>query len=99
MKTKIFIFLMAIAFGQSIAQNNAHETLLAVSEKHTKELSKKREAEKLPTNKKPNIIWLMAEDMSLDLACYGMPSVKTPNLDKMAASGVRFDNCFVTNPI
>lgn len=99
MKTKIFIFLMAIAFSQSIAQNNAHETSLAVSEKHTKELSKKRETEKLPTNKKPNIIWLMAEDMSLDLACYGMPSVKTPNLDKMAASGVRFDNCFVTNPI
>lgn len=47
----------------------------------------------------PNIIWLMAEDMSLDLACYGMPAVKTPNLDKMAREGVRFDNCFVTNPI
>lgn len=48
---------------------------------------------------KPNIIWLMAEDMSLDLACYGMPAVQTPNLDKMAAEGVRFDNCFVTNSI
>ncbi|MCR9064005.1 MAG: sulfatase [Cytophagales bacterium] len=48
---------------------------------------------------RPNIIWLMAEDMSLDLACYGMPAVKTPNLDKMAARGVRFDHCFVTNPI
>ena len=52
-----------------------------------------------PSEKKPNIIWLMAEDMSLDLACYGMPAVKTPNLDKMASDGVRFDNCFVTNPI
>lgn len=48
---------------------------------------------------KPNIIWLMAEDMSLDLECYGMPAVKTPNLNKMAEQGVRFDNCFVTNPI
>ncbi len=49
--------------------------------------------------KKPNIVWLMAEDMSLDLECYGMPDVKTPNLNKMATQGVRFDNCFVTNPI
>lgn len=48
---------------------------------------------------KPNIIWLMAEDISLDLECYGMKAVKTPNLNKMAEQGVRFDNCFVTNPI
>lgn len=48
---------------------------------------------------KPNIIWLMAEDISLDLECYGMKAVKTPNLNKMAEEGVRFDNCFVTNPI
>lgn len=48
---------------------------------------------------KPNIIWLMAEDMSLDLECYGMAAVKTPNLNKMANQGVQFNNCFVTNPI
>lgn len=47
----------------------------------------------------PNIIWLMAEDMSLDLECYGMEAVKTPNLNKMAERGVQFNNCFVTNPI
>ena len=47
----------------------------------------------------PNIIWLMAEDISLDLACYGMPAVKTPFLDQMAADGLRFDNCFSTSPI
>ncbi len=47
----------------------------------------------------PNIVWLMAEDMSTDLECYGMPNVKTPNLNKMAAEGIKFENCFVTNPI
>lgn len=47
----------------------------------------------------PNIIWLMAEDISIDLEVYGMQAVKTPNLNKMAQEGVRFDNCFVTNPI
>jgi len=49
--------------------------------------------------KKPNIIWIMAEDMSTDLECYGMPNVKTPNLNKMASEGIRFNNAFVTNPI
>ncbi|WP_282135277.1 sulfatase family protein [Seonamhaeicola maritimus] len=48
---------------------------------------------------KPNIIWLMAEDISLDLECYGMPAVKTPMLNKMARKGVKFNNCFVTNSI
>lgn len=52
-----------------------------------------------PTAEKPNIIWLMAEDMSLDLQCYGMPAVKTPNIDRMAKEGVMFNDCFVTNPI
>ncbi len=48
---------------------------------------------------KPNIIWIMAEDMSTDLACYGLPNVRTPNLDALAAAGTRYDNAFVTNPI
>jgi N-sulfoglucosamine sulfohydrolase len=53
----------------------------------------------LAAQDKPNIIWLMAEDISTDLSCYDMPDVRTPNLDAMAAKGVRFENCFVTNPI
>ncbi|XMO85916.1 sulfatase [Algibacter sp. AS12] len=57
--------------------------------------SKKKEPEAI----KPNIIWIMAEDMSVDLACYGMAAVKTPCLDKMANEGIRFDNAFVTNSI
>ncbi|QHI39265.1 Arylsulfatase [Kordia antarctica] len=60
---------------------------------------KKAEIAEVKEKKQPNIIWLMAEDMSTDLACYGLPNVKTPYLDKMAKDGVRFDNAFVTNPI
>ncbi len=55
--------------------------------------------EKKEQHKPPNIIWLMAEDISLDLACYGMKAVKTPNLDQMALEGMRFNNTYVTNPI
>ncbi len=48
---------------------------------------------------KPNIIWLMAEDISLDLECYDMAAVKTPHLNKLAMQGTKFENCFVTNSI
>ncbi|MDX9883621.1 MAG: sulfatase [Prolixibacteraceae bacterium] len=47
----------------------------------------------------PNIVWLMSEDIGLDIECYGMPAVKTPNLNQLAEEGVRFTNCFCTNPI
>lgn len=48
---------------------------------------------------KPNIIWLMAEDMGLDLECYGMPGVKTPHLNKMAEEGILYKKAYCTNPI
>lgn len=41
----------------------------------------------------------MAEDISLDLECYGMEAVKTPNLNNLADNGVIFNHCFVTNSI
>ena len=51
------------------------------------------------TTEQPNIIWLMAEDISLDLECYGTKGVQTPNLNRLAAEGMLYNNCFVTNPI
>lgn len=47
----------------------------------------------------PNIIWLMAEDIGPDIECYGMQAVKTPHLNRLAAEGIKYKNCFVTNPI
>ncbi|MHA4843411.1 sulfatase family protein [Flavitalea antarctica] len=48
---------------------------------------------------KPNIIWILSEDISVDLACYGTPLVKTPNLDAMAEAGIRFTNAYATAPV
>jgi arylsulfatase A-like enzyme len=48
---------------------------------------------------KPNIIWIMAEDMGTDLECYGMAGVKTPNLNKMAEEGTLFTKAYCANPI
>lgn len=48
---------------------------------------------------RPNILWLVAEDMSPHFGCYGEKSIETPNVDRLAANGVLFERAFVTGPI
>ena len=49
---------------------------------------------------RPNIVFLLADDLRRDaLGCWGNAIVQTPNLDRLAARGVRFDNHFVTTSI
>ncbi len=48
---------------------------------------------------RPNILWLSAEDLSPTLGCYGDSCADTPNLDKFAAQGVRYDNAFTHAPV
>ncbi len=48
---------------------------------------------------KPNILWLIAEDMSPHFGCYGEKTIQTPNVDQLAADGVLFEHAFVTGPI
>lgn len=49
--------------------------------------------------KKPNILFLLSDDHSYPyLGCYGNPDVKTPNLDRLASEGMRFDRMFVACP-
>ncbi|MDD2380954.1 MAG: sulfatase-like hydrolase/transferase, partial [Mariniphaga sp.] len=48
-------------------------------------------SEKPDPPRKPNIIYIMADDMGYnDLGCYGAPRIQTPNIDQMAAEGIRF---------
>ncbi|HEY6167708.1 MAG TPA: sulfatase [Verrucomicrobiae bacterium] len=48
--------------------------------------------------KRPNILWLVGENIKLDLGCYGEKLVRTPNLDRLAAEGVRYTRVFATSP-
>lgn len=48
---------------------------------------------------RPNVLWIIAEDMSPHLSAYGVPEVRTPNLDALAKKGMRFDRAFVTGPV
>ncbi len=48
------------------------------------------------TPKKPNIILILADDLGYEcLGCNGSTSYKTPNLDKLASTGLRFEHCYV----
>ncbi len=49
--------------------------------------------------KKPNILWIVGENFSNDLGCYGQKNTATPNLDALAKAGIRYTNAFATSPV
>src|SRR5258705_13185206 len=52
------------------------------------------------TPKKPNIIFIMADDLGYgDLGCYGQTKIKTPNIDRLAAEGMRFTQCYAGSTV
>ncbi len=51
-------------------------------------------------NQKPNILLITTDTQRCDsLACYGNPHAMSPNLDRLAAQGVRFDQCHTASPV
>lgn len=50
-------------------------------------------------DQRPNILWIIAEDMGPELGCYGTPEVKTPTLDRLAQQGMLFENAFTVTPV
>src|SRR3569833_2358497 len=49
---------------------------------------------------KPNILFILADDLGYgDLGCYGQTKIKTPNLDKLAADGVKFTQAYAGSTV
>src|SRR3954470_20214486 len=48
---------------------------------------------------RPNVLVVLSDDHSAaHVGCYGNPDIRTPNLDRFAAQGMRFDRAYVTSP-
>ncbi|MFG0334092.1 MAG: sulfatase, partial [Maioricimonas sp. JB049] len=57
-------------------------------------------AEDAPAAKRPNFVVIFADDLGYgDLACYGHPSIATPNLDRMASEGIRFTQFYSASSV
>lgn len=50
-------------------------------------------------DRRPNIVWIVVDDMSANFSCYGEKTIQTPNVDRLALEGTRFRHAFVTAPV
>src|SRR5262245_12556910 len=53
-----------------------------------------------PARRPPNIVFILADDLGYgDLGCYGQKLIRTPNLDRLAAEGMRFTHCYAGSTV
>jgi arylsulfatase A-like enzyme len=50
-------------------------------------------------DERPNIVWIIVDDMSANFSCYGERTIETPNVDALARRGTLFTKAYVTAPV
>ena len=53
----------------------------------------------LRADTRPNIVWIIPDDMSANFSCYGETAIQTPHVDALARRGMKFTRAFVTAPV
>lgn len=56
-------------------------------------------AAETPAIARPNIVWIIVDDMSPNFSAFGETVIQTPHVDRLAADGAKFTKCFVTAPV
>jgi N-sulfoglucosamine sulfohydrolase len=56
-------------------------------------------ASRAAAESRPNIVWIVGEDMGPELGCYGDTNALTPNIDSLAREGARFSRAFTHAPV
>ncbi|MFM7127798.1 MAG: sulfatase [bacterium] len=93
------LFLPATAAGQQ-AKAKANAKTKAQSKKAAEVPTPPFHADAPATPARPNILFIYTDDQApWTMGCYGRTDTLTPNLNRLAAAGMRFDNAFTTTPV